>query len=163
MNTSYYPINLNIKGRRCIVIGGGKVAERKVKTLLKFDGRVTVVSPEITLGLKNLASKRRINHINKIYNSKLLNASILAIAATDDRKVNSRVSKDCFKKGILVNVVDSPKECSFIAPAIVKKGFITIAISTGGRSPVLSKAVRIAIEKNWKNMITQIRKSGLRR
>ncbi len=152
MSTSYYPINLNIKGRRCVVVGGGAVAERKVKTLLKFDGRVTVVSPEITGGLKNLASKRRIKYINKIYNSNLLKAAILAIAATDDRKVNSRVSQDCFKKGILVNVVDSPRECTFIAPAIVKKGFVTIAISTGGRSAVLSKAVRIAIEKNWKKI-----------
>ncbi len=156
MNISYYPINLNIKGRKCIVVGGGSVAERKVKTLLKFGGAVTVVSPGITAALKELASEKKIRHIKKVYDSNSLDGALLAIAATDERQVNSKVSKDCFKKGILVNVVDSPKECAFIAPAIVKKGLVTIAISTGGRSPVLSKAVRQAIEKNWKNMITQI-------
>lgn len=150
MSVSYYPINLNIKGRKCIVVGGGEVAERKVKTLLKFEGKVTLISPEVTLGLLDLASRKKIKYISKLYNSKCLNGAILVIAATDNRRVNSKISKDCFKKGILVNVVDSPRECTFIAPAVVKKGFITVAISTAGRSPALSKAVRIAIEKNWK-------------
>lgn len=149
---SYYPINLNIEGRKCVVVGGGKVAERKVKTLLKFKGAVSVVSPEATAGLKELASEKKVRYINKSYDSKFLNGAILAIAATDDRRVNSKVSKDCFEKGILVNVVDSPKECAFITPAIVKKGFVTIAISTGGRSPGLSRALRIAVEKNWQRI-----------
>lgn len=138
----YYPVNLKIKDKKCVVVGGGKVAERKIKFLLEKEGSVTVISPEITSRLEKLRREGRINHLPVTYFSSPLKDAFLAIAATNDRTINSHVAKDANRLGILVNVVDSPAESSFILPATLSRGDLTIAVSTAGRSPALARKIK---------------------
>ncbi len=139
--SGYYPVNLKIKNRKCVVVGGGKVAERKVKLLLEKGASVTVVSPKITSYLDKLQREAKISYLAVAYSPSLKDA-FLVIAATDDRTTNSRVAREAKQLGILVNVVDSPAECSFILPAILSRGDLTIAVSTAGRSPALSRKIK---------------------
>jgi len=145
----YYPINLDLQNKKCLIIGGGKVAQRKVRRLLNCRACVEVISPEITPGLRFLAQKKKIIIRKKHVDLKDIKRVYLVIAASDDRKTNSSVSSYCRRKGILVNVVDSPKECNFILPAIAKRGDLMISISTGGISPALSKKIRQDLEKKF--------------
>lgn len=147
--TKYYPINLVLENKKCVVIGAGAVAERKVRRLLECRAQVSVISPKITSGLKRLAAKKKILFKNKEAGLKDLNGAYLVIAATSDRKINSLVSSYCRKKGILINVVDFPQECNFILPSIVRRGSLTISISTDGISPALAKKIRLNLEKNF--------------
>ncbi len=140
--SGYYPVNLKIKNKKCVVVGGGKVAERKVKLLLEKGASVTVVSPKITSGLDKLQREAKISHLAVAYFSSSLKDAFLVIAATDDRTINSRVAGDANQLGMLVNVVDFPAECSFILPAILSRGDLTIAVSTAGRSPALSRKIK---------------------
>jgi len=138
----YYPVNLKIEGKKCVVVGGGKVAERKVKLLLEKDALVTVVSPKVTVSLQKLHREAKIGHWSAAYSPSHLRDVFLAIAATNDRAINSRVAKDANRFGILVNVVDSPAESGFILPAILSRGDLTIAVSTAGRSPALARKIK---------------------
>ena len=149
---AHYPINLDLKGRRCLVVGGGSVAERKVETLLEFGAEVTVISPELTPSLSQLASSSLIRHLPASYSSDLSDLSdlsdyVLVFAATDDHEVNKRVSADCQSRGILVNVVDDPELCTFFVPAIVQREDLIISISTSGRSPAMARWLRIRLEE----------------
>jgi precorrin-2 dehydrogenase / sirohydrochlorin ferrochelatase len=137
----YYPINLNIKGKLCVVIGGGSVAERKVKNLLLCGARVRMVSPDLTDLLSKWASRGKIDYVRNEYRASHLKGAFLVYAATSDRKVNAKVARDAAKRRLLVNVADSPTESTFILPAVVRKREISIAVSTNGLSP--AKAVRI--------------------
>ena len=137
----FYPINLNIKGKMCIVVGGGEVAERKVKNILLCQGRVKIVSPKLTSKLAELYRQKRIDYVKSEYSKSLLKGAYLVYAATSDRKVNSIIAKDAANSGILVNVCDSVRESTFILPAVLRKKGITVAVSTDGISP--KKAVRI--------------------
>jgi len=137
----YYPVNLNIKGKVCVVIGGGRVAERKVKNILLCGSSVRVVSPNLSDLLSKWAKQRKIDYIRSQYHSCYLEGAFLVFATTSDRKVNARIAKDATRMGILVNVADSAEESSFILPAVLRKRGITIAVSTDGLSP--SKSVRI--------------------
>lgn len=145
----YYPINLVLKNRICVVIGAGEVAERKVRSLLECGARVLVVSPSITAGLRALSKKKKIAYKKKSADLKDLNGAYLVIAATADRMINSRLSRYCRKKNILINVVDCPDECSFILPSMIRRGGLTISISTDGISPALSKKIRQDLEKRF--------------
>ncbi|MDP2918019.1 MAG: bifunctional precorrin-2 dehydrogenase/sirohydrochlorin ferrochelatase [bacterium] len=145
----YYPLNVDIENKKCVVVGGGSVAERKVKTLLKYGAKITVISPKLTKGLKALKKKRKIIHINKKYSPSCLSGAFLAIGATDDTALNSALGKLAQRKNLLVNVVDKPKYGNFIAPAVVKRGLLNIAISTSGASPALAKKIRIDLEKRY--------------
>jgi precorrin-2 dehydrogenase/sirohydrochlorin ferrochelatase len=145
---AHYPINLDLRNRRCLVVGGGSVAERKVETLLEFGAEVTVVAPELTPSLSQLASSNSIRHIPASYTSDLSDLSdyALVFAATDDREVNKRVSADCQSRGILVNVVDDPELCTFFVLAIVQREDLIISISTSGRSPAMARWLRERLE-----------------
>ncbi len=144
-----YPINLNLENKKCLVIGAGKVAERKVRRLLGCGAKVLVISPQITRYLKALAEKKKIIFKKRRVNLTDLNSVYLVISAASDRKINSLISSYCHRKGILINVVDSPKECNFILPSIVRRGGLTIAISTDGISPALSKKIRQDLERRF--------------
>jgi precorrin-2 dehydrogenase/sirohydrochlorin ferrochelatase len=137
----YYPVNLNIKGRLCVVIGGGRVAERKVKNLLVCGSRVRVVSPDLTDLLSKWVSQGKMDHTRSEYRASHLKGAFLVYAATSDRKVNAEIARDAARQKLLVNVADSPTESTFILPAVVRKREISIAVSTNGLSP--AKAVRI--------------------
>ena len=145
----YYAVNLALENKRCVVIGGGKVAERKVRCLLECGARILVVSPVISRGLKAMADKARITFKRGKVKLRDLAGAHLVIAATTDRAVNFRVSSYCRSKNILINVVDSPKECSFILPSIIRRGDLAMTISTDGISPALSKKLRQDIEKRF--------------
>jgi siroheme synthase-like protein len=124
------------------VVGGGKVAERKVRILLKFNGSIKVVSPRISSPLRELAEKGRIDLLLKEYAANDLNGVALVFAATNIENINLRIRDDASERNIPVNVVDNPSLCDFIVPSIVKKDPIMIAISTSGLLPSLSKKLR---------------------
>jgi len=146
---SYYPVSLNLENKKCLVAGAGSVAQRKVMRLLECGAKVQVISPGITPSLRALAKKKKIIYKNRRVILRDLNGAHLVICATDDRKTNSLISSYCLKKDILINVVDSPKECNFILPSIVRRGALTIAISTDGISPALSKKIRKDLEQRF--------------
>lgn len=147
--SKYYPVNLALENKRCLVAGAGKVAERKVKRLLEYGAKVLVISPKITPGLNALAKKKKIIFENRRIKLSDLNGACLVIAATADRKLNSAIASYCRNKGILINVVDSPKDCNFILPSIIRRGALTISISTDGVSPALAKKIRQELEARF--------------
>ncbi len=143
----YYPLYLDLRGRRCIVVGGGPVAETKAGGLLEAEAKVTVISPRLTPGLEALVAQGRVTHIARAYQPGDLAGAFLVISATDDRAVNRRVWQEATERGILVNVVDDPARCNFIAPAVVRRGDLTIAISTSGKAPALAVRLRQWLER----------------
>ncbi|HBA53193.1 MAG TPA: siroheme synthase [Syntrophorhabdus aromaticivorans] len=138
----YYPLFLDISGKPCLVVGGGKIAERKVRILLTFNGAVRVVSPAVSPVLEKLAKKGTISLAMREYTESDLEGVALVFAATNDNAVNTKVRKDAAARNILVNVVDNPALCDFIVPSIVRKDPILIAISTSGTAPLLSKKLK---------------------
>lgn len=143
----YYPVYLNLKGKKCAVVGGGGVAQRKVQSLLKAGAKVTLISPELTTMLQKLALNGAVTHVKGEFSPEYIDGAALVIAATNDRRVNSCVASEANKMGVLVNVVDSPSLCDFVVPSVVRRGDLLISISTGGKSPALSKKIRLIIER----------------
>jgi precorrin-2 dehydrogenase/sirohydrochlorin ferrochelatase len=142
-----YPIYLiGMERRRVVVVGGGSVAARKVEGLLEAGARVTVISPILTPELEVLAEARRIAVIGRPYRQGDLAGAFLVIAATNDADVNQAVWREAEQCGCLVNVVDDPAHCNFITPALVRRGEVTLAISTGGASPALARRLREQLE-----------------
>ena len=141
---NFYPVFLNIKNKKAVVVGGGKVAERKVLSLLRAGADVTVVSPSITERLRKVFSQKKISYLQRPYKKGDLRGAFLVIAATDSPKTNQRISRD---SPALVNVVDVPELCNFIAPSVVARDPLLIAISTSGASPAFSSSVRKELEK----------------
>ena len=161
----YYPAFLDLKGKKAAVVGGGTVAERKIRVLLKAGALVTVVSPALTSWLASKAKTGAILHISRSYRKADLRGSFVVIAATDDVKVNSRVSKDAT---VPVNVVDTPFECSFILPSLVQRGPLTLAISTSGASPALARSLRKELEaiygkefKSYLDYLAKVRRDAM--
>lgn len=143
----YFPVFLDLRQKCCLVVGGGRVAERKVRSLLKAGAEVRMVSPQITAGLSKLTEKGKILCHARPFQEKDLKGVHLAIAATNDRKANEKIFHLCRRRRIWVNVVDEPSQSSFIVPSIVKRGDLVLAISTSGKSPALAKALRKKLEK----------------
>jgi precorrin-2 dehydrogenase/sirohydrochlorin ferrochelatase len=143
----YYPVFLDLKERLCVVLGGGRVAERKVKTLLRAGARVKVISPQLTASLARLKDGKRISHLSRAYRKNDLRGAFLAIGATDNRSINERIFREAAAGRIPVNVVDDPAHSSFIVPSIVKKKALLVAISTSGKSPALARVLRQKLEK----------------
>jgi precorrin-2 dehydrogenase/sirohydrochlorin ferrochelatase len=139
--TTYYPIYVNLEGQPCVVVGGGKIAEGKVQGLLAAGGQVTVVSPELTPLLRSFVDEKRIHYIARAYQKGDLSGYFIVICATDQNEINHQVWQEASANNQLVNVVDDTPRCNFIAPAILRKGDLTIAISTAGKAPAL--AVRL--------------------
>lgn len=142
----FLPIFMNVKGENCLVIGGGKIASRKVFMLLRAGASVSVVSPELCQDLTIRKNEGEITHIDRVFEDADLNGKKIIIAATNNEKVNSHVSQLAKAKGIPVNVVDAPDLCSFIVPSIIDRNPVQIAISTGGASPVLARLLRSRLE-----------------
>ena len=142
----YYPVFWDITGKKCVVIGGGEVAARKVIRLLDCDAKVRVVSPVLAPELDALKKAQRIEHIDDEYAGEYLYGASLVIGATDDEKVNAAISRDAKAQGIPVNIVDDPQKCDFILPSLVERGDLTIACGTGGSSPALARHLREELE-----------------
>ncbi|HEX2279043.1 MAG TPA: bifunctional precorrin-2 dehydrogenase/sirohydrochlorin ferrochelatase [Candidatus Tectomicrobia bacterium] len=142
----YYPLFLDLTQRCCLVVGGGTVAERKVQGLLEAGADVVVVSPTLTEALLAWAGDSLLTYLPRPFRDEDVRGCALVIAATGDVEVNAHVAKTARHFGIWVNVVDTPAVCDFIAPAVVRRGALQIAISTGGRSPMLAKRLRQGLE-----------------
>ncbi len=145
----YFPVNLDISGRRCLVVGGGNVGARKVKSLLACGARVAVVSPAVTDELAELARSGGVEWRDRPYLSADLDGMFLVIGATDDEALNRRVHADAAQAGKLCNIADRPEICNFILPAVVRRGDLLIAVSTSGRSPAFAKRLRRDLEKQF--------------
>ncbi len=143
-----YPIALvNLHQKKCVVIGGGNIALRKVKGLLEADAQTVVISPDLCHKLDEYTKNNEIKVIKREYHSNDLDNAFLVIAATDNPDVNQQVWEDACAKNILVNVVDNPEFCNFIAPAVVRRGPLAISITSGGNSPSLSRRIRQDLEE----------------
>lgn len=143
---AYYPVFADLTGRRCVVIGGGLIAQRKVTTLLGYGADITVVSPAVTKRLAAYARSRRIRHLRRRFRPSDLRGAWLVYAATNDEAINRLVFRAAAERRIFANVVDQKPLCSFIAPSIMRRGALTIAVSTGGASPSLAKILRRELE-----------------
>ncbi|OGO16751.1 MAG: hypothetical protein A2Z15_04980 [Chloroflexi bacterium RBG_16_50_11] len=148
---SYYPVFLNLTGRKCAVVGGGQVALRKVNALLEAGADVKIISPDLCPELTVLAAAGKLTLEKRPFRPADLNGAFVAVAATDKNDVNLEVARQARRKGILVNVVDDPGNSDFIAPSCLKRGDVTIAVSTAGRSPALARKIRMKLERDFGN------------
>ena len=144
-----YPIFAVIEDKPCLVVGGGAVGERKVLDLLAAGARVTVVSRTLTPELTALAERGEIRYLPEDFREPQVEGMALIMAATDDPQVNARVSAAAQARAIWVNVADVPEHCTFIVPAQVRRGDLTLAISTGGASPALARQIREELQQQF--------------
>lgn len=154
-----YPIFLNLQDRYCVVVGGGKVAGRKVGKLLRARARVKVVSPEIEPDL----AKSAVEVEQKPYEVGDLAGAVLAFAATDSREVNAAAAREAKELGIPVNVADNPSEGDFALPSTLRRGGLQVAVSTGGASPTLAREIRGELEEmfgpEWAGVVEELEKA----
>ena len=139
---AYYPIFLQVKGRPCLIIGGGQVGFKKAAALLACQARVTVVGPKGSAGLKRLVRQGKVRWKKRDFRPADLVGIELAVAATDDPTLQRLAAREAGRRGVWINVVDQPELCSFILPSVVRRGKLVLAISTGGASPALAKWIR---------------------
>ncbi|MBN2570277.1 MAG: bifunctional precorrin-2 dehydrogenase/sirohydrochlorin ferrochelatase [Deltaproteobacteria bacterium] len=145
----FYPVHLNVSGMRCVVVGGGEVAERKVVRLLECDADVVLVGKTITRNLEAIKREGRIAHIPDDYRSDYIEDAFLVIGATDRDEINEKIYLDSKERNILVNIVDDPERCQFIVPSQLRRGDLLISISTGGKSPALARRLRENLEVEY--------------
>lgn len=138
---------MNLLQRRCVVVGGGKVAERKVASLLEAGAEVTLVSPTLTPKLASLAKSEIICHLPREYRSEDLKEAFLCVVATNDRRLQKRIAKEAKEQGVLANIVDSEEACDFLVPSYFRRGDLLVSISTAGKSPALAKRIRKDLEE----------------
>ncbi len=144
-----YMVNLVLKGKPAVVVGGGAVAARKIEDLLAAGAMVTVISARASARIKPLAQKGLISAHWRAYRSSDLDGACLAIAATDDESVNARVAREARFRNVLVNVVDRPALCTFTLPAVVRRDKLSIAVATGGLCPSLAGVLRTEIRERY--------------
>ena len=142
----YFPINIDIQGKKCVVIGGGNVAYRKILSLINTGARVEIISPVATGEIKKLVNHSSISWIKKKYEQGDLEGATLAFVAVDSSHISSEVTSEAKELSIPVNVADDPSLCSFTLPSIVERGDLMITVSTGGKCPSLARHVRLGIE-----------------
>ena len=141
-NHQLFPVLMTLQGARVVVIGGGQVAERKIGSLLECGASIDVIAPELCPGLLELAQAGRITVTERIFRPGDLTGAVVAIAAVDDLETGAAVAEEAARLGILVNVVDRPELCTFIVPSVLRRGHLTIAVSTGGASPAWARRIR---------------------
>jgi siroheme synthase-like protein len=143
----YYPVFLEMKDRRCVVIGGGAVAERKVEGLAAVGANVTVISPSITDGLRELLERGVIRHVAREYQTGDRAGYDLVFVATDNPEINAVVSSEARSLRIWVNSADDPDHCDFILPGVIRRGDLAVAVSTSGVSPAVARAIREELDE----------------
>lgn len=156
MANKYMPINISLENRRCLVVGGGDVALRKVETLLEYECDITVIAPKPDDKIEYFAKKGELKLEMREYRSPEATDYGIVISASNKKEVNVQVSEDCRNAGVPVNVVDNPPLCDFIFPAVVKRDILSVAISTDGQAPFLAGQLRLILEdvfpKRWKKI-----------
>ena len=145
----YYPAFLDLEEKKCIVIGGGRVALRKIKLLRDCGAKVTVISPRFHAGVTRLAKAGAVRVVKRSFKSGDVRDAVLVISATDDEKTNEKVAGEAKRRGILVNVVDDPEHSDFIVPSFLRRRGLTIAVSTSGMSPALARKIRTKLERDF--------------
>ena len=157
--TVLYPIFLNLDGKRCVVVGGGAVANRKARKLLQARAEVVAISPEVKPELESVATEVR----RRPYREGDLEGASLVFAATNRREVNAAVTRDARARGIPVNVADEPSEGDFALPSVLRRGQLQVAVSTGGASPTLARRVRYELESafgsEWAGVVEALDKA----
>src|SRR3954447_5940013 len=150
LDTPFYIACLRLKGRRCVVVGGGEIGLEKVEGLLACEGDVTLIAPDAVPELEQLAREGSIAWEQRAYAGPSdLEGVFIVIASTDDTDTNIRIYEDAERRAMLVNIVDVPPLCNFILPAIVRQGPLAIAISTAGASPALAKRIKAQIADEY--------------
>ena len=150
MNKNYpYPVFLKISGKSCVVVGGGKVALRKVNDLLEAGAKVTVVAEIPDPLIEDLSKKEEIKLFKRLFRPEDVENTFLVFAATDDNAVNAEIAEIAKKNGALVNAVDNPEHCDFFSGAVVKRGPLRIAVSTSGCCPGIAAGIRRELEENY--------------
>ena len=144
----YYPVYLNLTGKRCVILGGGKIAQGKLAALRQAAAQITVISPEATQGIQRAAQRGDLEWLPRKYQPGDLEGAFIAVAATNVWHVNREIFEEADRLGVLLNVVDDPDLCSFIAPSIVRRDPVTLAISTGGASPALARKMRETLSQD---------------
>ena len=169
--SDYYPVYVNLKDKPCVIIGGGRVAEGKISRMREAGARITVISPQVTPAIRAAAQKGHLNWCDREYQDGDLQQAFLAIAATNVRSVNRQIFQEAERQNVLLNVVDDAPLCTFIAPSIVERGTVTLAISTAGASPALARKLRESLTHDpildWADLAgvisqvrSQVRKQG---
>ncbi|MEE9442319.1 MAG: bifunctional precorrin-2 dehydrogenase/sirohydrochlorin ferrochelatase [candidate division Zixibacteria bacterium] len=156
MANKYFPINITLKSRNFLVVGGGKVALRKIELLMDFEADITVVAPEPLDKIEYYASRGKLKLHKRVYESQEASNYGMVVAASDDEAVNRGVYDDCREGKALVNVVDNPPLCDFIFPAMVKRDALTVAVSTDGKAPFLAAHLRLIMENIFPNHWSRI-------
>ncbi|MBN1848114.1 MAG: bifunctional precorrin-2 dehydrogenase/sirohydrochlorin ferrochelatase [Deltaproteobacteria bacterium] len=146
---SYYPILVDLEDRKVVIVGGGNVAQRKIDTLLEYHADIYIIAKDLTPALQSYAKANRIQFLGPDLNESHLDGAFLVIAATDDMHLNHKVGEMAKQRGLLINAVDQPKDCSFIVPSVVKRGELVIAVSTSGKSPALAKKIRQSLSDQF--------------
>lgn len=139
---SYYPAFIDVRNRKCVVIGGGSFGEENVHKLLNYDAKVIVVSAEIADGVRKLVDTGQVEWVRRDYEPGDLAGTFIAVAATGDKKVSAEIAQEAEERNVLLNVVDVTRLCTFIAPSVARRGEVTVATSTGGASPALARKFR---------------------
>ena len=143
---TYYPLFLDIRDMVCIVVGGGKVAERKARMLLAFGARVKVISPQVTNGILRLRQAEKVEVVLREYRKGDIKGAGLVFAATNDAKTNVLVKEEAVKRRVPINVADRPELCDFIVPSIIRKGPLVVALSTSGTAPGVAKRLKAEVD-----------------
>jgi precorrin-2 dehydrogenase/sirohydrochlorin ferrochelatase len=155
-NVVLYPIFLDLSGRRCVVVGGGEVANRKARKLLQARARVVVISPQLGAELESVAVEIH----RRPYREGDLEGACLAFAATNSREVNAAVAREAKERGVPVNVADKPSEGDFALPSTLRRGRLQVAVSTGGASPTLARRIRDELEEafgpEWAGIVERL-------
>jgi len=146
---SYYPVFLNLTGKKCIVAGGGNVALRKVQSLLDSGADIRIISSRVCAGLAAMEDDGKLAIARKKYEEGDLDGAYTVIAATGNHALNRKIAVEARGKRLLVNVVDDPANCDFIVPSVMHRGDIAVAVSTGGKSPALARKLRSRLEKEF--------------
>ncbi len=145
----YYPVNLDVANKHCLVVGGGRVGERKAKGLVECGAKVLVIAQDAGDHLEGLASDGLIELRLRQYESSDLEGKFLVIGATDDEDTNQKISQDAERLGVLCNIADRPEACSFVIPATVRQGDLLICVSTSNKSPAVARWIRRGLEKDF--------------
>ncbi|HEX7960854.1 MAG TPA: bifunctional precorrin-2 dehydrogenase/sirohydrochlorin ferrochelatase, partial [Terriglobales bacterium] len=163
-----FPMFLKLSGRKCIVVGGGRIAEEKITSLLNAEAEVTVIAPSISIAVRQLASLGSVALIEREFLLEDLGGAFLVVAATSKSQVNRAVYEEAQRRGVLCNAVDDPENCDFYFPAVAQRGALQIAISTAGESPALAQRLRAEIEEeldsatgDWLALLGEIRREVL--
>ncbi|MBW2028759.1 MAG: bifunctional precorrin-2 dehydrogenase/sirohydrochlorin ferrochelatase [Deltaproteobacteria bacterium] len=146
---AYYPVLIDLSGKEVLVVGGGQVAERKIDSLLEAGAAVKVVAEGLSRRLQEYVDTGKITYLGPKFQENHLQSPLMVFSATSDRHLNSFVSRCAREKGLLVNAVDQPSDCSFILPAVFRRGDLLICVSTSGRSPALARRIREELERKF--------------